>query len=105
MKRRISPRGDFHPLLATEEQPVGGSGLGPFSISMTINYSYYNDNVSLQYTIGRLIIYITFVLAYLRIYSIKCIFYFMDNVFRTSPHSDAGTLKCTDLLKSSAAAT
>jgi hypothetical protein len=57
---RISPRGDFHPQLATEEQPVGGSGLGPFSIFMIINYSNDDNDVSLHYTSVKLIIYITF---------------------------------------------
>lgn len=28
MTKKYCPRGDFHPLIATEELPVGGFGLG-----------------------------------------------------------------------------
>lgn len=44
------PRGDFHPLIATEEQPVGGFGLGHEAYC---HDDYYAYNI----TIRRHVIY------------------------------------------------
>jgi len=57
-KEENSPRGDFHPLIATEEQPVGGSGLGQRQIPTIIFHSNDYNHVSLQYITKKAIIYI-----------------------------------------------
>gem|GEM_PF-4377921 len=36
LKGEFCPRGDSHPLIATEESPVGGSGLGRQWITVII---------------------------------------------------------------------
>lgn len=48
-RAEICPRGGFHPLIATEEQPVGGSGLGHL-FSITFLNGDDNYNVNLHYT-------------------------------------------------------